>query len=114
MASFKDVFDEKKALSGRTGLKRKPADQEEEEEDLEAAEHGDERRSLPQKESDRIERLRRKMDEGDKEKSAKRSREGYVMQCPFCETTQGITCVDGGAGAVQNCSKCDLSYRAVQ
>ena len=114
MASFREVFDERKqlkhAMTERIAAKRRSP--EEEQEDIEAAEQGDERRSVYRvRESQRLERIRQKMDDGSPTKKARVSRGGFLMQCPFCDSIDDITCSDGNVGVVQNCSKCDMSYR---
>lgn len=117
MASFREVFDERKqlrnAVAERIATRRRSP--EEEQEDIEAAEHGDERRSVYRaRESQRLEKIRQKMDDSSPAKKARVSKGGFLLQCPFCESVDDITCADGNIGAVQNCSKCDMSYRGAR
>jgi len=80
----------------------------------EEAEYGDERRKALPRESDRLERLRRKMDEEENgaRPPARKTRDGFLLQCAFCDITEGITCVDSDSGAVQHCARCAKTYRA--
>jgi hypothetical protein len=113
MASFMDAFDDKeKHKKQGVAVTAKRKKQEDFYADDEEAEYGDDRRNVPAREFERLERLKARMEEDSRSVMVPKSADGYVLQCPFCDSTSGVSCSDKKSGAIQYCASCDKTYRA--